>query len=99
MRDLAPERRDEARLVHRLMPHMAVEIAIGAFGQAERPVQVNAEARVARRMVDHRADVIRKPGADKARPRRGLTHGMGGSAQAASRNGSGDGPNAANGAS
>ena len=30
-RDLAPEGRDEARLVDGAVPHMAVEIAIGAF--------------------------------------------------------------------
>jgi hypothetical protein len=50
-------------------------------------------------MVDHGADVIRRPAADKARSRRGLTHGMDGLAQAASRNGSGDGLNAADGTS
>jgi hypothetical protein len=55
MRDLAPEGRDEALLVHGLMPDMGVEVAIGAFGGAEGPVHVDAEARILRRMNDHRA--------------------------------------------
>ncbi len=41
--DLAGEGAREAFLVDRFMPDMAVEIAIGAFGQAERPVHIDAE--------------------------------------------------------
>ena len=59
MGDLAPERREEARLVQRLVPHVAVEVAIRAFRRAERPVHVDAEARIPRRMIAHAPDVIR----------------------------------------
>src|SRR3712207_7365727 len=38
-RDLAPERGRETILVDSRMPHMAVEIAIRAFREAERPVR------------------------------------------------------------
>src|SRR5690606_34664783 len=33
----------EARLVHGLVPHMAVEVAIGALGRAEGPMHIDAE--------------------------------------------------------
>ena len=38
------EGRGEALLVDRLVADMAVEVAIGAFGRAERPVDIDAEA-------------------------------------------------------
>src|SRR3979490_788265 len=41
--DLAGERAGKSLFVNRGMPDMAVEIAIRAFRQAERPVHVNAE--------------------------------------------------------
>src|SRR5690606_31336797 len=41
---LARKRPAIAGLIHAAMAHMAVEIAIGAFGAAEGPVQINAEA-------------------------------------------------------
>ena len=34
----------DPQLVDRLVAHMAVEVAIGAFGRAERPVDIEAEA-------------------------------------------------------
>ena len=43
-RDLAGEGLRIARLVGRLVADMAVEVAIGAFGRAERPVDIDAEA-------------------------------------------------------
>ncbi len=36
----------ETWLVHALVADMAVEVAIGAFGRAERPVHIDAEARI-----------------------------------------------------
>ena len=42
-RDLGGKGAHEARLVDRLAAHMAVEVAIGTFRQAERPVNVDAE--------------------------------------------------------
>ncbi len=45
---LFQESLDKARLVDRLMAHMAVEVAIGAFGRAEGPMQIDAEAGIAR---------------------------------------------------
>ena len=45
-RDLGGKRAHEARLVDRLAAHMAVEVAIGTFRQAERPVNVDAEGRL-----------------------------------------------------
>ena len=53
MGDLAPEGRDIAGLVRRLVPDMAVEVAIGAFGQAERPVHIDGEAGIRGRMCRH----------------------------------------------
>ena len=47
MVDLAGEGGHEAWLVDRLVADMAVEVAIGAFGRAERPVQIDAETRLA----------------------------------------------------
>ena len=44
MAELAREGGGEARLVRRLMADMRVEIAIGAFGGAEGPVDVDAES-------------------------------------------------------
>ena len=43
-RDLAQKALHEARLVDAAVADMAVEVAIGAFRQAERPVNVDAEA-------------------------------------------------------
>ena len=43
-RKLGREGRREALLVDRLVADMAVEVAIGAFGRAERPVHIDAEA-------------------------------------------------------
>src|SRR5690606_25338845 len=43
--DLSGEGCGEALLVDRLVADMAVEVAIGALGRAERPVDVDAEAR------------------------------------------------------
>ena len=40
-------------LIHGLVPHVAVEVAIGALRGAERPMHIDAEARVPRRMIDH----------------------------------------------
>ena len=42
----------EARLVDRRVAHMAVEVAIGAFRQAERPMHIDAEAAIALPTVD-----------------------------------------------
>ena len=51
MRDFGAKRLDIAILVHGRAPDVAVEVAIWAFGQAERPMHVDAEARVdSRRM-------------------------------------------------
>tara|TARA_B100000378_G_scaffold71543_1_gene54841 strand:- start:289 stop:450 length:162 start_codon:yes stop_codon:yes gene_type:complete len=47
MGDFTQETGDEAFLVDRLVADMAVEVAIGAFGRAERPVQIDAETRLA----------------------------------------------------
>ena len=44
---LGQEGGDEARLIDRLMPDMAVEIAIGAFGRAEGPMHIDPEAGLA----------------------------------------------------
>ena len=49
----AREGREKALLVHRLVANMAVEVAIGAFGGAERPVHIHTKARIPRRMFDH----------------------------------------------
>ena len=46
-----PEGREKARLVDGRVADVAVEVAIGAFRGAERPVHVDAEARVAGRVV------------------------------------------------
>ena len=49
-RIVASSRREgagKALLVHRLVADMAVEVAIGALGRAERPMDVDAEARFA----------------------------------------------------
>jgi hypothetical protein len=46
---LGVEGEGEALLVYRLMADMAVEVAIRAFGRAERPMHVDAEARLATR--------------------------------------------------
>ena len=46
-RDLRRERAHEARLVDAGVAHMAVEVAIGTFRQAERPMDVDAERRFA----------------------------------------------------
>ena len=46
MGDLGPERRHESRLVHRLVADMGVEVAIGAFREAEGPVDIDPEARL-----------------------------------------------------
>ncbi len=43
-RDLAREGCGIALLVDRLMADMGVEVAIGAFGRAERPMDIDAEA-------------------------------------------------------
>ncbi|GJE60415.1 hypothetical protein MPOCJGCO_2527 [Methylobacterium trifolii] len=51
VRDLGPEGGQVARLVHGGVADVAVEVAIGALRGAEGPVQVDAEARVAGRMV------------------------------------------------
>src|SRR5262249_6800372 len=48
MVELGEQRAAPARLVD-LRPHMAVEVAIGAFRPAERPVHIKREARVGRR--------------------------------------------------
>ncbi|GEO13874.1 hypothetical protein MAE02_15700 [Microvirga aerophila] len=53
MGDLPGEGRQKALLVHRLVAHMTVEVAIGTFGGAEGPMHINAKARIARRMLDH----------------------------------------------
>ncbi|MNL37831.1 hypothetical protein D3C87_1600040 [compost metagenome] len=50
MGDLAAEGCDVAALVRRLQPDMRVEVAIGAFGQAEGPVHIDGEARIRGRM-------------------------------------------------
>jgi hypothetical protein len=63
--DLPPERREKALLVHRPVAHMAVEVAIGAFGGAEGPMHIDAKAHIAGRMIDH--------GAYMAAPGRGVT--------------------------
>src|ERR1700736_4752905 len=44
-RDLGCESAHETRLIQFAMAHMAVEIAIGAFREAERPMNVEAEGR------------------------------------------------------
>lgn len=44
MGDLTLEGAGKARLVYLVVADMAVEVAIGAFGRTERPVQVDAEA-------------------------------------------------------
>ena len=44
-RDLGFERAHEARLVDAAVAHVAVEVAIGALRQAERPVHVDGEGR------------------------------------------------------
>ena len=44
MGDLGREGGDESLLVDRLGAHVRIEIAIGAFGEAERPMHVDAEA-------------------------------------------------------
>src|SRR5262249_52689901 len=44
MRDLPRQSFHVALLINRLVADMAVEIAIGAFGGAKRPMHVNAEA-------------------------------------------------------
>ena len=49
----------EARLVDALVAHMAVEIAVRALRQAERPVHIDAKAGVAGRVVEHAPDVSR----------------------------------------
>jgi hypothetical protein len=67
MGDLALERRQEARLVDGPVPDVAVEVAIGALRQAERPVHVDAEARIAGGVVDHGAHVSGRRRNDKAR--------------------------------
>jgi hypothetical protein len=54
---ISRESGEEARLVDALHPHMAVEVAIGAFRQAERPVDVDAKARVARGVSSMTADM------------------------------------------
>src|SRR3712207_8139732 len=46
-------RSQEPLLIHRLVADMAVEVAIGALGGAEGPMDINAKAHIARRMVDH----------------------------------------------
>ena len=46
MRDLRLERLDVAILIDRTSPDMRVEVAIRAFGQAERPMDVDPETRV-----------------------------------------------------
>ena len=66
MRDLAPVGCDEPRLIHGFAPHMAVEIAIGAFREAERPMHIDAEGRIPRRMIDHGSDVSRWGAVGKA---------------------------------
>ena len=48
MGDLGFEGGDKAVFVDRLGPHMRVEIAIGAFGQTERPMDIDGEAGVGR---------------------------------------------------
>ena len=53
MCDLAPEPGDITRLIDRRMPDMAVEITVGALRRAEGPVQIDAEAGVTGRMLDH----------------------------------------------
>jgi hypothetical protein len=53
--DLAPKGREKPLLIHRLVADMAVEVAIGAFGSAERPMDIDAKAHIARRMIDHGA--------------------------------------------
>jgi hypothetical protein len=55
MGDLAPEGREKPLLIHRLVADMAVEVAIGAFGSAEGPMDIDAEAHITRRMIDHGA--------------------------------------------
>jgi hypothetical protein len=47
MRDLRAEGGDEAILVDLLGAHMRVEVAIGAFGEAEGPVNIDPEAGIA----------------------------------------------------
>jgi hypothetical protein len=71
--DLAPEGGDETLLVDGRAPHMAVEVAIRAFGEAEGPVHVDAEAGVAGGVIDHQADVSRVDGFGKA-SHRGMAH-------------------------
>ena len=44
MGEFGAQRGDEALLVDRRGAHMGVEIAIGALGQTERPMHVNAKA-------------------------------------------------------
>ncbi len=46
MREFRAEGREEARFIDRRMPDMAIEIAIRAFRQTERPMDVDAEARI-----------------------------------------------------
>ena len=48
MGDFGLERREIAPFVDRRAAHMAVEVAIGTFRQAERPVNIDPEARVGR---------------------------------------------------
>src|SRR5690606_8321138 len=56
MRYFPRESVGETRLVDRLAAYVAVEVAIGAFGRAKRPMDIDAEARtVVRHFHDSRA--------------------------------------------
>jgi hypothetical protein len=44
MREFRLEGPDKTGLVDRLRAHMAVEIAIGAFGKTKRPMHIDPEA-------------------------------------------------------
>ena len=65
-RDFALEGGGEAMLVGRLVPDMGVEVAIGALGRAEGPVQIDAETRIGG---DHSAPSLALAKVAKARAR------------------------------
>jgi hypothetical protein len=50
MGDLGSKSGNIAGLINGLLPHMAVEIAIGAFREAKRPMHINAETGSGKRM-------------------------------------------------
>src|SRR5688500_16294207 len=55
VRDLALEGAEKTLLIHRLVADMAVEVAIRAFGGPEGPMDIDAKAHIARRVIDHGA--------------------------------------------